>query len=301
MVVCSGWQPVKDLIDAHLQVSERNQIAETARRELLNRQNTRKLFVKEKYNKLKKAQTPDGVLKFPTYERFVEFESVKPFWQPDPKEQDETEDEGSGDESVKDVKPKRAIKAEQDVDAKPAPLSSTSSSSDASASTYKSSKDKETDPRDRKWKRQLDQVVAEVKAYVEKTRISCIRQIVSATTNKFVYTLSTKPDDYDEETYDEDFFNTITSHFIVRKTRSAFGYYNPGYVALPYPAVLKNEPAPTTNAITVKIIRQMLKLGNLDEDTATTADLDALGQLAWLDHTGRGRERTLWSWPDLVS
>lgn len=262
---------LKDSIDAELVVREQRFFANIARRELEYRQRIRKTFVREKHDKLKDAHIMNVTApELPSYGRFLHFKSVKPFWEPDPKIDVEVGSASSGPSSSTSFpRPDQSVKKWQ-----------------------------QSDPRHGQWRSQFKAIVAEIKAHAQQQRIDAIRQILAATSGEKIDLLSTDVDDYDEKTYGGAFFSRITSHFIVEKTGST-RLESP--VARTYPHVLKHDSQPKTSALRVRTIRAILKLGNLDEDTATTRDLDKLGKLSWLDGPALGVETPLWTWPELVS
>lgn len=234
-------------------------------------------------------------------------DSVRPFWEPDPKGDDDSDEEESSDddhedddEDLEDVKPSTTRASRS--------LGKAVSKRVKASPKQNSSKIETEDPRERKWERKWERkmstIKADVEAHIDDNRVWVIKQIISATTDEDIADLSENAQDYDEQTYGTDFFKTITSHFILKRGetgRRTSWTHDKKYVAVPYPDVLKDTPVPSTSALRVRIIRAILDVGELDEDTATVEDLDALGHLCWLDWVGPKREKALWTWTELVS
>jgi hypothetical protein len=159
------------------------------------------------------------------------------------------------------------------------------------------------------WRAQRATIEGDVERYRESRRVEAIRSILSATTNVPLNSLSADPADYDPATYDDDFFQRITSLFFLQPSDVK------RFVVGPYPYILSHNrfissyyypsldaPELLSTQQRVVTLRAILNVADLDEDTATTSDLDALGQrLRWLEYPVYQKSAKQWHWKLLVS
>lgn len=306
----SDWQQLKTRIeeDELKKEQERQDREKAAReadaaREAQVRKSERKEYVKSKYYKLRDARLPEHLVKFPTLFKFYDLPSVKPMWEPE--EEPVLIEEDGGDEtqavSISPASGGSSSTVQSAATPTPATVAGSRSSADASTSA---SGDGHTiavleTRRDARWRLSLDAILLDVEAYQEDVRRQLIRQILSATTDKSIKKISDDPDDYPTNEYGRAFFDKITHRFVV--DYRAVNSWQTIRSALPYPDVLAKESHPSTSVQSVNAIRAILKLGRLDEDTATVADVDNLGKVRWLDYPLGIREKREWDWKELVS
>jgi hypothetical protein len=164
---------------------------------------------------------------------------------------------------------------------------------------------------DEAWAGQLPAIQQEVVRYRERIRVEVIRRILSATSNVPLATLSTDPLDYDEDTYDSDFFSRPTSHLF----SSAQSGYNRTFSSAPYPACLGFNRSPWSWAddevldlaecISRRhtiILRAILAAAGLDEETATIKDLHDVGErFRWIEYPVFRKAEATFTWTELVS
>lgn len=333
----TGWNKYKEHIVAAKAAQVARETAEKARREAeqaaaeaRRRQSARRTQVVEKHEKLLDAQddNPSARATFPRVNTFLEFASVKPFWesepQPDPAP---LPVEASEDSDIEFIDLEKEDDSPMDVDKQPTPPKRPSDLFDSDSDSdspyqqprvvYGGGRAKKRQAvvqvelggfNNGKWKANIARVIEEVEQYREKVRIETIKTILVATTGTKLEKLSDDPEDYDEQEYDENFFNRFTSHFVVtqRKSDSTFSWERET-LFLPYPSALAAEPTASQppalemNARGVRALKAILKLANIKEKDATVEKLDkALPQLRWLESTtGRGATAE-WNWKDLV-
>lgn len=296
----AGWLSLRDAIKTFVEKTEAEEQERIRLQELSLRQAGRKTLVRDRWSQLRNAEEKETFewYSFPPFSAFADFPSVKPFWEFDPAsknvaavEDENAEGSPKGVATVGDAASPGSMQRPEEVDDEPPIIiideQPAHPSLDESA-----------------WKEKLDNIVEEVAAYRKTSRVEAIRIILCATTDTPLRKLSTDPSDYPESEYDNTFFSLVSSIFV--GVLYDEGARWPRWFAVPFPVALHLGPEDEVpelkmNAQGVATLRAILDLGGLDEETATTDDLDELGPLKWRDFPVYKKGEQEFEWPELVS
>lgn len=161
---------------------------------------------------------------------------------------------------------------------------------------------------DQTWTSQLRAIKKQIAAFVAQKRMEITKQILMATTSANYSTLSNTPADYSPTHYPSSWYDQVTRRFL---HQSPYGSLR----LIKYPDVLSTNRNSNyvyntygylqTSAARVQTIRAILSAAELDEATATEADLDALdGRLHWKQQPKsrkKWRRGSGFRWKQLVS
>ncbi|ORY84651.1 hypothetical protein BCR35DRAFT_57704 [Leucosporidium creatinivorum] len=162
-------------------------------------------------------------------------------------------------------------------------------------------KDDGTKLNEETWTSSLRAIRKQIAAFVAKKRKEVIQQILVATTNASYAALPTSPDDYSPTHYPSSWFAPVTRQFIQQSTYNSLrlvkypdvlsanrSSYSHGYGY----SYLSSYNYFNTTSDRVQTIRSILSAADLDEATATEADLDALdGRLHWVQQPKSRKKR----------
>lgn len=156
------------------------------------------------------------------------------------------------------------------------------------------------------WSENLEGILGDIEAYRASTRITAIRCILSAQDDLPLHAVSKDPAAYPADVYNEAFFSRATSSFFFVERFQLFGREVTTFHSPSYPDALRLTSSTCLQAHHTArhqfVVRCMLEAAELDEETATPADLSEVGRrFQWMESKRERTWRKKWHWSPLVS
>ncbi|BGP19292.1 hypothetical protein JCM10213v2_007379 [Rhodosporidiobolus nylandii] len=137
------------------------------------------------------------------------------------------------------------------------------------------------------WAEELPSVRDVLRRFAEDTRVHAIRYILAAQTNRSVKSLSSRAADYPKDKYGDAFFRRATSSFFDHTLLGRRPVQYPAFVAgASNWGTLEHRLKRGISFKLISAVRGVIDAADLEVDTATPQDLDALG--------------AAFRWPDLI-
>jgi len=145
----------------------------------------------------------------------------------------------------------------------------------------------------------------DLQGFFDSVKLDVIRHILAANQGVHVSTISKNPKDYDDLTYDDDFFSRATSllsSYDWNQGRllhiGSFPTFSTTTTWIHYQTEIRS----LKSVQQTRAIRAMIEAAGLDDETTTMADLEELGEsFCWLNHPGKTMRKTKYDWLTLVS
>ncbi|GAA5959216.1 hypothetical protein JCM10213_001377 [Rhodosporidiobolus nylandii] len=153
------------------------------------------------------------------------------------------------------------------------------------------------------WAEELPSVRDVLRRFAEDTRVHAIRYILAAQTNRSVKSLSSRAADYPKDKYGDAFFRRATSSFFDHTLLGRRPVQYPAFVAgASNWGTLEHRLKRGISFKLISAVRGVIDAADLEVDTATPQDLDALGAaFRWPECPRKSSRSSRLSWMTMVS